>query len=96
MPKCITYTEVLPCPLVSDHDAPCVCVNAQITRYTPRHKFIINEKRFSETDFIDDFAVLPFEIVHAFDHPNDKITTFNCLITDWVDRHAPLKRTKVT
>ena len=67
--KRITYTEVLPCPLVTDHDAPYVCVNARITRYAPRH----NEKRFSETAFIDDFAVLPFEIVYAFDDPNDKI-----------------------
>lgn len=32
-PKRITYTEVLPCPLVSDHDAPYVCVNGRITRY---------------------------------------------------------------
>ena len=76
---------------VSDHDAPYVCVNARITRYTPRHKIIRNEKRFSETAFIDDFAVLPFEIMYAFDEPNDKIATFNRL-----DRHAPLKKTKVT
>ena len=94
-PKCITYTEVLPCPLVSNHDAPYVCVNAWITRYTPRHKFIRNDKQFSETAFIDDFAVLPFEIVYAFDDPNDKIATFNRLVTDCLDRHAPLKKTKV-
>ena len=80
-PKRITYTEVLPCPLVSDHDAPYVCVNGRITRYTPRHKLIRNEKRFFETAFIDDFAFLPFEIVYAFDDPNDKIATFNTLVT---------------
>ena len=94
--KRITYTEVLPCLLVSDHDAPYVCVNARITRYTPRHKFIRNDKRFSESAFIDDFTVLPFEIVHAFDDPNEKIATFNRLVTECLDRNAPLKRTKVT
>ena len=38
VPKRITYTEVLPCPLVSDHDALYARVNVRITRYTPRHK----------------------------------------------------------
>ena len=96
VPKRITYTEVLRCPLVIDHDALYACVNARITLYTPRHKLIRNEKRFSETAFIDDFAALPFEIVYAFDDPNDKMVTFNCLVTECLDRHAPLKRTKVT
>ena len=96
VPKCITYTEALPCPLVSDHDAPYARVNARITRYTPRHKLIRNEKQFFETAFIDDFAALPFEIVYAFDDPNDKIATFNRLVTKCLDRQATLNRTKVT
>ena len=81
VPKRITYTEVLPCPLVSDHDAPYACVNARITRNTPRHILTRNEKRFSETAFTDNFAALPFEIVYAFDDPNDKIATFDHLVT---------------
>ena len=52
VPKRITYTEVLPCPLVIDHDALYACMNERITLYTPRHKLIRNEKRFSETAFI--------------------------------------------
>ena len=68
-PKHITYTEVLPCPLVSDHDALYVCVNARITRYTPRHKLIRNEKRFSEMAFIHDFAALQFKNRVCFRRP---------------------------
>ena len=30
-PKRITYTEVSLCPLVSEHEAPYACVNAQIS-----------------------------------------------------------------
>ena len=41
-------------------------------------------------------AALPFEIVYAFDELNDKIATFNRLISECLNRHAPLKRTKVT
>ena len=94
-PKRITYNEVLPRPLVSDRDAPFACV--QITRDAPRYKLIRNEKRFSETASIDDFAAVPLEIVYVFDDPNDKIATFNRLVVrECLDRHAPLKRTKVT
>lgn len=32
----------------------------------------------------------------AFDKPNDKIAIFNRLVTECLDRHAPLKRIKVT
>ena len=71
-------------------------MNSRITRYAPRQKLITNENRFSETAFIDDFAALPFKIVYAFDDLNDKISTFNRLDTDCLDRHAPLGRTKVT
>lgn len=55
-PKRITYIEVLPCPQVSDRDVPFACVG--ITRYVPRYKLIRNEKRFSETASIEDFAAL--------------------------------------
>ncbi len=33
LPKCVTYTEALPCPLVSDHDAPYITVNARVMRF---------------------------------------------------------------
>ena len=54
----------------------------RITLYSPRYKLIKNEKRFSETASIDDFAALPLEIVYAFDDPNDKIATFNRLVAE--------------
>lgn len=80
-PKRITYTEVLPCPLVSDLDAPFVCL--RIIRYAPRYKLIRNEKRFSESASIKDFAgCSALEIVYAFDDPNDKIVTFNRIVAE--------------
>ena len=36
------------------------------------------------------------KIGFAFDKPNDKIAIFNCLVTECLDRHAPLKRIKMT
>jgi endonuclease/exonuclease/phosphatase family metal-dependent hydrolase len=41
MPSRITYTSVLPCPTVSDHDAPYACVNVRVTCFQPRFKLIL-------------------------------------------------------
>ena len=95
IPKRATYTDVLPCPLISDHDAPYVTINVRISRYAPRHKFLRNERGFCEADFIEDFSFLPFEIIYAFDDPDDQVNILNDLISDCLDRHAPLKRTKL-
>ena len=47
----ITHTDVLPCPLVSDHSAPYVCVNARVTRFLPRYKYIRNERNLQPSQF---------------------------------------------
>jgi hypothetical protein len=68
---------VLPCPLVSDHDAPYVTVNARVSHYQPMYKFIRNEKWFNETSFVDNFTALPFEVVYALEQwrnqPNELV-----------------------
>ena len=92
----ITYSNVLLCPLVSDHDAPYITVNVRVPRYEPRYKFIRNEKQFDETSYVDDFAALQFEIVFAFEDPDDQIRALNTVILECLDRHAPLRRTKLT
>ena len=73
MPSRITHTSVLPCPTISDHDAPYACVNIRVTRFQPRFKMIRDEKRFNEKAFIDDFSTLPFSVVYSIDDPDDKL-----------------------
>ena len=35
-------------------------------------------------------------IVYAIEDPDDKLEIMNTLITDWIEAHAPLKRTELT
>lgn len=67
IPKCVTHSGVLPCPLISDHDAPYVCVNVRVTRFVPRYKFIRRECDFDEKAFIRDFllawCILPTSLI---------------------------------
>ena len=58
LPVRISHTDVLPCPLVSDHDAVYATINIKVTRFQIRHKFIRNLKNFDESSFIEDFKTL--------------------------------------
>ena len=44
LPKRITYTDVLPCPIISDHDAPYITINVRVSRCGPRYKYIRNDR----------------------------------------------------
>ena len=95
-PERISHTDVLPCPLVSDHDAVYATINIKVTRFQTRHKFIRNLKNFDESSFIDDFKTLPFAASFGVFDPDEKLEILSSLIKECIDRHAPLKLSKVT
>ena len=95
-PNRITHTDVLPCPLVSDHSAPYVCVNARVTRFLPRYKYIRNERNYNEVSFVEDVKNIPMNIVYGVDDPDEKLELFNTMFLNCLERHAPMKRAKIT
>ena len=66
-----------------------------LTRYT-RYKIIREEKNVDMAAYYTDVSSLPFSAVYAFSDPEDMLESFNTLIQDCIDRHAPIKRIKVT
>ena len=64
--KKIFHSDVLPCPTISDHDAPYVIVNLPTNKYEIRYKFIRNLKLFDLETFITDFKTLRFATVYVF------------------------------
>ncbi len=95
-PTHISHTDVLPCPLVSDHDAVYACINIKVTRFETRYKYIRCEKNFNELNFVKDFKTLPFSVIYGVADPDEKLDILNSLITECIERHAPLRRTKIT
>ena len=53
-------------------------------------------KTFHESSFIQDFKTLPFAASFGVSDPDEKLEILNSLIKECIDRHAPLKLTKVT
>ena len=93
--KLIT-TNVLPCPTVSDHDAPYITRNIPGIKFKTRTKYIRNMKHFNIKDYVDGFKTLPLALVYSFEDTYEKLDTLNNLILECIERHAPLVKTKFT
>ena len=87
---------VIPCSIVSDHDGTFACANVRVPRFQPRYKYIRNEKCFDKNAVKHDFSTLPLSIVYAVESSNEMVNLLNTLIVECIDRHAPLKRVKIT
>ena len=90
IPQRETHVDVLPCPQIGDHVAP------RVARFQAHYKFIRIEHDFDREAFIRDFEELPLSIIYSTKDPDLKVSYLNTLITSCLNRHAPLKRVKVT
>ena len=95
IPSRVTYTSVLHCPVISDHDAPYACVNVRVIRFQPRYKMIRDEKQFDEKVFIEGITMLPLNLVYSTDDADDKLES-DIMFKSCLDKHAPLRRMKIT
>ena len=95
-PQSVKFINVLPCSTISDHDAPYACIDIRVRRFAPTFKYIRNERQFNEESYVEDCANLPLSVVYALEDPNEKLDVFSGLILQCIERHAPLKRTRLT
>ena len=84
------------CDEISDHDAPFCIFKASKIRYEPRYTFVRDERRLDMESYIRDFQSLPLSIVYEFDSASDKINVLNTLMTDCIQKRAPLRKVKMT
>ena len=94
--RCITAIDVIPGWSINDHEGIFACVNVRVPRYQPWYKLIRLEKKLNAEEFVKDCANLPLSVVYGLDSPDDMVHGFNTLFGECIDRHAPLKRIKVT
>ena len=92
----VKFCDVLPTPEISDHDAVFVCLNTRVARFEPRFKIIRDMKNFELQSYVNDAAMLPYNMVYATDSANDTLDSLNKLLLSCIERHAPLKRIKIT
>ena len=81
---------------MSDHEAVYAIIKAGVTRYPPRRKCIRNEKQLDMQTFKQDFSSLHSNVIYGLESQDDLVDAFYSLVTECLDRHAPLKKVKVT
>ena len=76
----ITHTGIIPCSIISDHDAVFACINTRVARFQPRYKYIRIDKNFDENAFREDYSSVPLNIVYGLDLPDDMVHAMNTLM----------------
>ena len=75
---------------------PYVILNAKKEPYEQRYRYIRSEKDTDINSYISDFWELPLNLVYNFDQPDDQVAILNKLIRDCIEKHAPIKRVRLT
>ena len=89
------HSDVLHTDEISDHDMPYAILNVKKEWYK-RYKYIRSEKNLDMNSYVSDFRELPLNLVYAFDEPDDQVTILNKLVLDCIEKHAPIKRVRLT
>ena len=87
--------NVVPTDEISDHDMPFVILNIKSLKFQPRYMMICGFTNFELENYIKDFERLPLSLVYVSDDPDDQVSFLNNLILQCINKHAPLKRTKI-
>ena len=46
--------------------------------------------------FKEDFSTLPLSLIYHLDDPDEQLETLNTLISECLERHAPLRKVRAT
>ena len=95
-PHCAAAAEIIPAPTISDRNAVFACVNVRVRRFQPRYKWLRLERKFVTEEFLEDSANLPYSVIYGLESPDDMVNALNTLFSECINRHAPLKRVKLT
>lgn len=78
---------------VSDHhNIICAATKMHLSLNQKRHIRYRSMKHFNAEKFVSDLSHVPFHICEIFDEPDDIMWSYNMMLTDVVDVHAPVKQ----
>ena len=80
------------CGLSDDHHIVYTLKRGRINLPKPRWIAYHSYKTYKEDAFLQDMAQAPLHVCQVFDDPDDVNWAYTKMITDVIDRHAPLKR----
>ena len=58
----------------------------------PKTIYYRSYKKFDDETFINDVQNIPFSVCDVFDDVDDRLSSFNKLFSDVIDKNAPIKK----
>ena len=80
------------CGLSDYHNCTAVASRINMAPQKPRFVNYICYRNFVEDDNIKDLETLPLSVCDVFDDFDDKYWCYDMLLSDVIDKHAPVKK----
>ena len=82
-------------PSISDHNLVEVTLRIRHPKVKAKYASVRSYSRYTSDSFFEDPFLVPWHMVHFFDDIDSQIETFNSLVLEVLDQHAPIKRIKI-
>ena len=79
-------------PSISDHNLVEVTLRIRRPKVKAKYASVRSYARYTSDSFFEDPFLVPWHMVHFFDDIDSQIETFNSLVLEVLDQHAPIKR----
>ena len=90
-PKRFKHTINEPCFLSDFHNVICTVTKLLCPPIVPRRIYYRSYKHFDEESYVRDLYSAPFVICDIFDDPDDKAWCFTKVLSDVMEKNAPVK-----
>ena len=90
-PKRFKHTINEPCFLSDFHNVICTVIKLLCPPVVPRRIYYRSYKHFNEESYVRDLHSAPFTLCDIFDDPDDKAWCFTKLLSDVMEKNAPVK-----
>ena len=91
----IIYSCKVKSSTISDHNLISLTLKLKKPKKRPTYISTRSYKNYDPLKFADDLAHVPFHMINFFDDFDDKVHAYNCLFTDVLNIHAPVKLRKI-
>ena len=91
----IIYSCKVKSSTISDHNLISLALKLQPPKKSLTYISTRSYNNYYSLKFADDLAHAPFHMINFFDDFDDKVHAYNCLFTDVLNIHAPVKLTKI-
>ena len=91
-PKRFKRALNITCSISDFHNLTCIATKLYKSYVSPKTILYRSYKKFDDEIFINDVQNIPFSVCDIFDDEDDRLWSFSKLLSDVIDKNAPIKK----